>query len=631
YDDLIEAAAADANLPLAFAHGRRALNTRDGQAAAALADVLLHGLSQDRVRRLIGLVRDAAPMLAALPEDWSAALAETAPLVTPERWERMFGRRGAAAAPVEAVLMPVVRLLHRGAAAAEEAGRALLPPGARTLWERALDQEPAEAIERALAALRVPDPADPTSSIVWAPAGLLAGAPRPFMRLLGLNAGLWPRVAQDDPLLPERIVGAALQQAPSLADCDRLDFAALTEGATGAIVLSYARRDASGRVLGRSPLLPATDPLYLRRARIPAHAASEADRLMARPPEFAATDRARAAAACWENWFADALTPHDGMVRADHPAILRALRRTHSASSLAALLRNPLGFVWRHALGLRAPDAAEEPLRLDAPQLGTLIHEILQTATRDLESAGGLARADANALAAAVAQAAGKVGESWRDEMAVPPAIVWRATLEQARGLALAALEQTPPLPGQRSFAELCFNAPDADATAPPWDATRVVTIPGTDLAITGRIDRLDLSADERLVRVIDYKTGQEPDHIADCVLAGGAELQRCLYACAVRALLGKRVQVEAALLYPRGPGYHPLPDTGEALAELAGALRRAVASLAAGHAVPGPDAGGKSDKLAFALPAADGPVLERKQAHARVLLGEAAAIWEAP
>ena len=56
YDDLMEAAAADASLPLHFAHGRSALTARDGQAAAALADILVHGLSQDRVRRLIALV-----------------------------------------------------------------------------------------------------------------------------------------------------------------------------------------------------------------------------------------------------------------------------------------------------------------------------------------------------------------------------------------------------------------------------------------------------------------------------------------------------------------------------------------------------------------------------------------------
>ncbi len=37
-------------------------------------------------------------------------------------------------------------------------------------------------------------------------------------------------------------------------------------------------------------------------------------------------------------------------------------------------------------------------------------------------------------------------------------------------------------------------------------------------------------------------------------ILQGGKELQRCLYAYAVKALLGEAVEIEAALLYPRIP-----------------------------------------------------------------------------
>ncbi len=74
YDDLVLAMGVGGALPIHFAHGRRALTTRDGQAAAALADIVLHGLSQDRVRRLAELaqraghaVRPAAGGLAARP------------------------------------------------------------------------------------------------------------------------------------------------------------------------------------------------------------------------------------------------------------------------------------------------------------------------------------------------------------------------------------------------------------------------------------------------------------------------------------------------------------------------------------------------------------------------------------
>ena len=40
-----------------FVHGRKVLTTPAGQAAAALAEVLLRGFSQARVSRLISLLR----------------------------------------------------------------------------------------------------------------------------------------------------------------------------------------------------------------------------------------------------------------------------------------------------------------------------------------------------------------------------------------------------------------------------------------------------------------------------------------------------------------------------------------------------------------------------------------------
>ena len=47
-------------------------------------------------------------------------------------------------------------------------------------------------------------------------------------------------------------------------------------------------------------------------------------------------------------------------MRPNHPALLAALERVQSASSLAKLLRNPLGFTWTYALGVRAPESAVE-------------------------------------------------------------------------------------------------------------------------------------------------------------------------------------------------------------------------------------------------------------------------------
>ena len=84
WDDHILVLATNAGLPIHFSHGVPALSSRDGQACAALADVLISGLSQDRVRRLINrLPSDGAAML---PNDWSKGLPRRAGLFTLDHW-----------------------------------------------------------------------------------------------------------------------------------------------------------------------------------------------------------------------------------------------------------------------------------------------------------------------------------------------------------------------------------------------------------------------------------------------------------------------------------------------------------------------------------------------------------------
>lgn len=150
-----------------------------------------------------------------------------------------------------------------------------------------------------------------------------------------------------------------------------------------------------------------------------------------------------------------------------------------------------------------------------------------------------------------------------------------------------------------------------------------------TGFRISGYVDRLDLSDCGTKARVTDYKGGKCPKDAV--TLDGGSELQRCLYAYAVRSLLGDDMEVEAALVYPRAGVTRPLQDANGTLATLAGHLRAARANLMAGRALPGPDTGGDYDDLAFALPAmADKGWCRRKQEAATVALGDATLVWEA-
>jgi hypothetical protein len=635
YDDYFLALRRDANLDLHFVHGVHVTACREGQAAAALAEVLARGLSQTRMRRLSTLLRAYPGPLQALPEGWTRLLPTDAPLTSREAWTRLLERLTAVSWPDgvdhTAALREIVDLLWQGSGAAAAIGERLLGGRVLNIWRSALRAGPAASLELTLSALRQDDGLDACVSVAWMPASALAASSRRFVRLLGLNSSRWPRAIAEDRLLSDHIIPTAELDPLPVNAADRRDFETILATTEREVILSRARRDADGRLLGRSPLLPGRPPeRYLRRNGVPAHAFSETDRLTARPEEFASSAQSIAADRCWRDWMRTDITAHDGLVRPQHPAIEAALGRRHSASSLRQLLRNPLGFVWQYVLGWRALQSGEDPLVLDALEMGDLIHRTLDGAVRALELNGGCAHAKTEQIAAAAAGSLRDVAADWESERPVPPSVIWRRTLEEARTLCVRALTvQEEWHPGTRSYTEVPFGGlQPKSAAALPWDATAPVEIPGTGFRIGGYIDRLDIAGDARHLRVRDYKTGRTPS--PDIVFDGGKELQRCLYAFAAKALLGAEVEVASSLLYLRDGVDLPLDDPELRLGELSQFLQTARANLLSGAGLLGIDTGNRYDPLAFALPANSGATYRRRKEPAALeRLGEAARIWE--
>lgn len=636
YDDHFMALRADTNLDLHFVHGTKAVTTRDGQAAAALADILVRGLSQNRVRRLSSLAGDRSPF-GGLPQGWTRILPQDAPLRSLERWKQFLSSVPAANWPdgsdYSADFLRLLEPLSRGTAAAQEAGETFLSGRALSIWRKALLQDPHTAVDAAIEAFRIDDSLDACVSIAWMPAEALAASPRKFVRLLGLSSRGWPRQVTEDRLLSNHIVPTSELDPLPISAADRRDFRTILLTTEAEVVLSRPRRDSEGRLLGKSPLLhDLGQEAYLRRTGTPQHAMSETDRLLARPQEFAQQGQAKSAAACWRDWSTDAVTAHDGLVRADHPAIAQILARTQSASSLRMLLRDPIGFVWKYGLGMRSFEIEEEPLVLDHRGFGDLVHGLLERAVRLVESRGGLIHADATALQTALDEVMPTLRAEWEAGHAVPPAVIWHRTIREASSLSHAALSHPDvPFDGQRSYAEVRFGSGEEDAGEDaPWDTRLPVGIPDTNLRIGGYIDRLDLSADGKHARVRDYKTGKPPK--IEVELDGGKELQRCLYAFAVKALLGHDIVVDASLLYPRDGLLLPMKSPDATLDALKRHLAAAREVLARGSAVAGPDTSGEYNDLAFALPAnAPKNYCRRKALGIAAILGPATAVWEAP
>lgn len=239
WDDHMLVLAGDAGLPLHFSHGVPALASREGQACAALADVLLNGLSQDRVRRLFGHAAGRSRGLDGLPPTWAQGLQPGAALFELEQWRRALDEahaRRADGVDVRPLLIPVLEVLARGAGAAVAAGGLLLGRAARTLWVEALRRAPPEGLEFSLQELRLPDGHDPGACAVWCPANHLAAASRRFVRLLGLTTRSWPRHTGEDPLVPSYILSRDALDSELVTEQDRRAYEIITAQADGALV-----------------------------------------------------------------------------------------------------------------------------------------------------------------------------------------------------------------------------------------------------------------------------------------------------------------------------------------------------------------------------------------------------------
>jgi len=628
WDVHILALARDADLPISFPGGRLVTTCREGQACAALADILINDFNRRRVVRLLTCVRGMTEATEMIPFSWERILLKDRPLDDEASWSGLiddssvwpdgmdFGKE----------FKKLIKTIERGRKGLEDGqkervravGKELLSEQAYRFWLRALERGRPDVLDITLSKLRQDMEGDPhpNEAIIWCTAADLAASPRPFMRLLGLNSSRWPRRPREDPLLPETVIGG-LDPVP-IEERDRRDLDTICKSATEEVVLSSARRTADGRKLAVSPIVSIKvlkDTLKLYRERTPEHASSEADRLLARPDEFKTGLRSQSANLCWKNWRKPEVTPHDGLVKLDHPLIYKALENPFSATSLVKLVRDPLGYLWKYVFRWSAPPPDEDPTVLDHLQIGSLTHRTLELAVDALESVGGFWTADRDRIGKEVDKALSKAGEKFEDENRIPPNRVWRVHKREIRAMALGALTlseaEEPTLLDQSSYTEVPFGGSRSGEEIRerlPWDPDKEVLIPGTDLLIRGYIDRLDISEDRLRARVTDYKTGKhKKKNKEDIILDGGRELQRCLYAYAVQTLFGGEIEVRAKLLYLGGdaPHINDLEDPRETLEKLTPYLVTARKGLLAGKALCGDGSGERdTDELTFALPA---------------------------
>lgn len=607
YDEHMLVLRREASLPIHFVGGIPALSTAAGQSCAALADILLHGLSQDRVRRLLlGLPK--AGILALLPADWARGIRPAASLTSVVQWETTLSKareRRADGDLAERVLLPILRLLEKGIGEALELGEMLLGADAKEIWKDALRASPAEALAMSLQHLRVADENDAANSVVWCSADQLAASPRPAARLIGLSVRSWPRAGGDDPLVPHHVVPRRELQARSVTEIDRTSFAIIA-GHARHLALSRSRRSVRGGLQAASPLWPKEEEVELARLRVPAHCFSEADRLLSRPADALADPRVSRSRASWRAALRGELNPFDGLVPPNHPIILRALEQPLSSTALRLLLRDPQAFMWHRALDWRPKEFSHRPLVLNAASFGELVHELIAASARQLDRLGGVQKTSTDEREQIVRGAAAAIEAAWPLERAVPPATLWATTIGKAVDFTLHALRIDEDLPHSlNTWTELNFGGAPNPAGA-PWPEELDVVLDGPGLRIIGRIDRLDLAKSGSVARITDYKTSRPERSPDELVMDGGRELQRVLYAIAIRTL-ARPGRIVARLLYLGTPiTTRPLESEGldKAITDLSAFATAATSALKSGFAIPGPDAFDKYSAYRLARPA---------------------------
>lgn len=636
WDDHVLAYARNAGLPLHFSHGVPALSTPEGQACAALADVLTNGLSQERVWRLMRRLPNR-PFLDMLPDDWFAAIPRSAGLRAFDHWQQALSAariHRAAGDAAERILLPILELLAQGPVAGREVGRRLFSGASLAMWDEALRSAPPHAIALSLQALKVTDGRDPANNVVWCPASHLAASPRSFTRLLGLTSRSWPRSENDDPLIPDHILSRRKLRPVTTAERDRQNFEVIRAGTRCVLVLSRPERSAKGSILSPSALWPA-DQIVRKRDRIPEHAFSEPDRLLARPQDAGQLQHVRQTQMCWRNWHREAThTVHDGLVAANHPAITAALARTQSTTTLQRLLRDPLGFVWRHALGWRSVRLEPEPLQLDPFTFGELVHELISSAITTLEPIPGFARASEEEIADAIEKASASVVSSWPLQRSVPPPILWQHTVrEAARRTSKGLGSDDPTRADTRSWSEVPFGQDKTDLNVWPWDATVTIPISEAGVIYGGRIDRIDIRASGDGAQITDYKSVKPPPKNQRVALGQGRELQRVLYAMAVRKLLPEVRTIVARLIYlADDPATFELrgDELERAITDATTYLVAAVEILHSGRLAPRWETDAHYDDMRLALPADREAYLRRKTVEFRAANQTLSKLWNA-
>ncbi|HKY31456.1 MAG TPA: PD-(D/E)XK nuclease family protein [Candidatus Polarisedimenticolia bacterium] len=299
-------------------------------------------------------------------------------------------------------------------------------------------------------------------------------------------------------------------------------------------------------------------------------------------------------------WGESRFTAHDGVIL--RPSVLDDLRSLHpvrgvpiSASRIERYASCPLKYFLGDVLRLEPLDPPEEAESIDPLRRGSLVHAVLFELFSTLRSHKALPLRPEGLETALEALRRLALRAFQREEAAgvAGHRLVWEVEKEKILDDLEAVVRAEA---GDGSFVpahfEIRFGMPPFQGE-PDDPASSEEPVPfelrpgGPPVLLKGKIDRIDLSADGRTVRVTDYKTGRMAGYKDDALL-GGTTLQLPFYMLAAEALLGRsRPGVRAAearyLSVDQRGRFRSVRFGAEALASRREDLARAAATFANG------------------------------------------------
>ena len=379
--------------------------------------------------------------------------------------------------------------------------------------------------------------------------------------LAGMNTGIFPRIAREDPFLSDasrsllrEATGRPLPIASESQGEEHLLLAMLLRQARLQIRVSWQRADAAAKPL--VPSLALRDIARFARlgsdaadveavaAALPAHPHSRLAAWAQRPGLLSSRDETLLAALASEDgadagpavatrrpeWTAgialiaatEAFDQRPG--RYDGRIGTSALRETTAATALEHLGRCPLQFFFRHVLRVKAPPQPPTELTANSASVGTRVHAALREVFTRLRNEGRFASGEIDSR---VKRAQKILREAWTSAATEDDA---------ARAARLPVLERIEGriwLETLDAFLDADLRRMEREGLVPEQFEHEVFrVIPGgpPGVVIRARFDRV-LGGPEGSI-VSDYKTGGKmKDRVKPGAMLSGSELQAPIYA----------------------------------------------------------------------------------------------------